>query len=126
MRKHLYLILLLFGVHSYCQKNQTKVTAAEDVYSSILEIENAIIKDRGYNIGLSNLIANLSGIKPKKYDLNYFGVTYSPTIEEVKLWKDWFEKNKTKITYGKVDKVSGEKIILFEYEKGKFRSDSER
>ena len=125
MRKFLYLTLLL-SFYSYSQTIQTEVSASELVYTSILKIESGILTGKGYEIHLPNLMANLSGIKPKKYDLNYFGLTYSPTIEEIKVWKEWFEKNKAKITYGEVDKVSGEKVILFEYEKGKFRSDLER
>ncbi|WP_091147261.1 hypothetical protein [Flavobacterium caeni] len=67
------------------------------------------------------MIAQLSGIKPKKEDLNYFGHVYFPKIEEVKLWKEWYDKNKAKISFGEVDKLSGEKTIQFEYETGKFR-----
>ena len=114
----------MISLNCHSQETLNNLSAPEEVYSSIIEIEQAILIGKGYEIHLPNLIANLSGIKPEKYNVGYFGLTYSPTIEEIKIWKEWFEKNKTKITYGEVDKISGEKIILFEYEKGKFRSNT--
>jgi hypothetical protein len=120
MKKIFYLIIF-FTIQVFSQNSKNDNSAAEIVNSSILEIEQGIITGNGYEIHLPTFIAQLSGIKPKDEDLGYCGHTYSPTIEEVKLWKNWFEKNKTKISFGEIDKVSGEKIIQFEYETGKFR-----
>ena len=120
MKKMFYLILL-FTIQTFSQNSKNDNSAAEIVNSSINEIEKWILNGNGFEIHLPNLIAHLSGIKPKKEDLNYFGHIYFPTIEEVKLWKDWYNKNKGKISFSVVDKISGEKIIQFEYETGKFR-----
>src|SRR5690606_27615087 len=74
-------------------------------------------------------IIQLSGITPKDVDGDYNGIHYTPTEEDIRQWKIWFEKNSENFSFVNnddskiVEKFKNQKIIQIEYESGKFRYD---
>ena len=71
-------------------------------------------------------IVCLTNIETKNGAGNYLGISFFPSEIEIQLWKDWFEKNKAKISYSidsdKYSREFGKKVIRVEYESGKFRN----
>jgi len=118
MNNILSYIFLLFFTFSFSQDLKHK-NAADDVLVLIEKIENG----KEYYIKLPNQIACLTNIYPKKVDGTYFGILYYPTLEEIKLWKDWVNKNRSKLSFGIIaDSELEYDEIIVEYEKGKTRS----
>jgi hypothetical protein len=71
-------------------------------------------------------IVCLTNIGTKKGDGNYIGIIFYPSESEIQIWKDWIEKNKTKISFSTNSDLYfrefGIKVIQVEYESGKFRN----
>ena len=119
--KKLIVIIFLCSLTCFSQSK----SATELMLDKVDEIEKSLT-DSNYNsnIRLSNELACLTAIKPKKKNLSYAGMFYFPTLEEVKLWRKWIEKYSDKISYdlkSESNKDENTKVIV-EYEDGKFRS----
>ena len=116
-------IFLLFSAVGFTQNLKYK-SAADEIISQIEQIE----KGYGYNVKLPETIACLTGIYPKKVDGTYVGIVYYPTVEELKMWKNFVNENQFKIKYKDISNVNLDsdifdpREILFEYEPDKFRS----
>lgn len=119
--KVITLIFTLFSSILFGQtpKNIKEVQSASDkVIYMITEMEKTHTNsDFSIDIKWANEIACLSKIIPKAWNGTSAGVIYSPTLEEIQLWKAWFEKFKDNFKFGK---DSSE--ILVEYKKGEFRT----
>ena len=92
--------------------------------SEITEIENNLLgKNDTLDFKAPNGIVCLTGISPKKWDGTYIGIIYKPTLEDVKLWREWISKYHGKFYYdpAEINNPYYKKVII-EYEKGKFRS----
>ena len=122
MKKILLLITLLNSSLLIFSQESRKITAAEDVISKITEIENFLNQKTSMNIKLPNEIVCLTGIVPKKVDGTYVGIVYYPTLEEVKLWKEWFNHNQDKIFYDSQTNNEDSKKIIVKLDSGEIRS----
>ncbi|CAN1554057.1 hypothetical protein MCETHM1_02302 [Flavobacteriaceae bacterium] len=121
MKKKLALILFLFSFCIYSQKGKS---AEEFILSEITKIEtNLIGKNDTINFKTPNGIVCLTGISTKKVSLSYIGIIYYPTLEDVKLWREWISKYHGKFYYDpkEIDNPDYKKVVI-EYEKDKFRS----
>ncbi|RKS02898.1 hypothetical protein C8C84_2629 [Flavobacterium sp. 102] len=125
MKKIIIQILILFSfgiLKMEAQKNE----AADEILSKILKAEVALKEEKQLNQGDLKEIVCLTNIEPKNGDGNYFGISFFPTESEIQIWKDWFEKNKAKISYSTDSEIHnkefGGKVIQVEYENGKFRN----
>ena len=121
MRKIICLFLFAIGI--------TKVEAqqaADEILSKIVKAEIALKEKQQLNQRDLKEIVCLTNIDTKNGDGNYFGISFYPSESEIQIWKDWFEKNKSKISYSinseVYNKVFGVKVIQVEYESGKFRN----
>ncbi|MGL3001499.1 hypothetical protein [Flavobacterium sp. RSSB_23] len=120
MKKSLLLVLLFFNLVSF---SQIRKSAAEEVTIRLDTIENYLKGKSGMNVKLSNSIACLTGIIPKKSDGTYLGWIYYPTMEEVKLWRKWLKVNKDKLFYGVLsDNTIGYDEVIVKFEDGTTRS----
>ena len=123
------LLLLLFPFYSFSQlednseyKIATYNSATEEIYADIWRAENSYLIPYSENLWVRvDGIFCLSGIMPSKWDHQYSGISFKPTFEEISKWKNWFEQNKQNIKYSTEPEYFGRKVIVFEYEKGKFR-----
>ena len=79
----------LFCLIAFSQKSNSEIALSW----SLKAIE--CTKSKEYPLKLPNQLACLTNIYPKKVDLNYVGVCYQPTKEELQIWKDWVIKNQT-------------------------------
>ncbi len=121
MKKTLTLFLFLF---SFCVYSQKGKSAEEYILSEITEIDNNLIgKNDTLDFKTPNGIVCLTGISPKKVNLSYIGIIYYPTLEDVKLWREWISKYHGKFYYdqNEINNLNNKKVVI-EYEKGKFRS----
>jgi hypothetical protein len=121
MKKTLTLFLFLF---SFCVYSQKGKYAEEYILSEITEIENNLIgKNDTLDFKTPNGIVCLTGISPKKVNLSYIGIICYPTLEDVKLWREWISKYHGKFYYdqNEINNLNNKKVVI-EYEKGKFRS----
>lgn len=127
--KTLFLIFLLpFCSYSQLENNieydmVTYESAAAEIYADIWEAENSFLVPYSDILWIhADGIVCLSGIRPKKWDHQYSGISFKPTFEEINEWKNWFEQNKQNIHYStEPAKQYSYKIIVFEYDKGKFK-----
>lgn len=121
MKERFTLLLFLF---SFCAYSQKVKSAEEFILSEISEIENNLIgKNDTLNFKTPNGIVCLTGITPKKLDATYIGIIYYPTLEDVKLWREWISKFHGKFYYEPTEiNNSYYKKVVVEYEKDKFRS----
>lgn len=116
-------ILLIFSTFCLSQNVKHK-SAADEIKSQIEQIE----KGYGYNIKLPNSIACLTGVYPKKVEGTYVGIVYFPTLEELKIWKNFVNENHLKIKYKDISEskldldIFDVREILYEYQPGKFKS----
>ncbi|MBC5864004.1 hypothetical protein [Flavobacterium turcicum] len=92
-RIYIYM-LLIFSTFCLSQNVKHK-NASDEIISQIEQIE----KGYEYNIKLPNSIACLTGVYPKKVDGTYVGIVYYPTLEELKIWKNFVNENYLKIKY---------------------------
>ena len=125
MRKTIFLILIIFGFgipKIEAQKNE----ASDEILSKIIKAEIALKEKQQLNQRDLKEIVCLTNIETKNGDGNYFGISFYPSESEIQIWKDWFEKNKAKISYSinseVYNKEFGVKVIQVEFESGKFRN----
>jgi hypothetical protein len=121
MRKFICLFLFVLNIAKVEAQE-----ASDEILSKIVKAEIALKEKRLFDQRDLNEIVCLTNIETKNGDGNYFGISFFPSESEIQLWKDWFEKNKSKISYS-IDseiynKDFGVKIIQVEYESGKFRN----
>jgi len=117
--KFIYILFFISTV-SIAQK---ETSAAMEVAARIDIIEKHIMGKSNMNIKLPNSLVCLTKIAPQKIDGTYVGIVYYPTLEDVKQWREWLEKNKENVSFQlKTTESLESREILFEYEKGKFRS----
>lgn len=126
MRTTIYLILMAFSI--------TKVQAQESdasgqILIKIMNAEIAIKEKRKFNQAELSEIICLTNIGTKKGEGSYIGIISYPDESEIQMWKDWYEKNKTKISYSTTSDIFNkevfdgkQKVIQVEYEIGKFRN----
>lgn len=126
MRTTIYLILIAFSI--------TKVQAQESdaprqILIKIMNAEIAIKEKRKFNQAELSEITCLTNIGTKKGEGSYIGIISYPDESEIQMWKDWYEKNKTKISYSTTSDIFNkevfngkQKVIQVEYEIGKFRN----
>lgn len=126
MRTTIYLILIAFSI--------TKVQAQESdaprqILIKIMNAEIAIKEKRKFNQAELSEIICLTNIGTKKGEGSYIGIISYPDESEIQMWKDWYEKNKTKISYSTTSDIFNkevyngkQKVIQVEYEIGKFRN----
>lgn len=126
MRTTIYLILIAFSI--------TKVQAQESdaprqILIKIMNAEIAIKEKRKFNQSELSEITCLTNIGTKKGEGSYIGIISYPDESEIQMWKDWYEKNKTKISYSTTSDIFNkevyngkQKVIQVEYEIGKFRN----
>lgn len=126
MRTTIYLILIAFSI--------TKVQAQESdaprqILIKIMNAEIAIKEKRKFNQSELSEIICLTNIGTKKGEGSYIGIISYPDESEIQMWKDWYEKNKTKISYSTTSDIFNkevyngkQKVIQVEYEIGKFRN----
>jgi len=96
--KSFYLIFL-FPFGCFSQQASSK-NPANELFKKSDKVEKDLIKNnQTIDFGTVNEIICLTQIYPKKVDGSYIGIIYYPTLEEVKLWKNWFEKYKFQIQY---------------------------
>lgn len=128
MRKILrtFLILFILGI---TKVEAQKSEAADEILYKIINAGIALEEEKPLNNEDLKEIVCLTNISTKKCDGNYLGIFYYPTKSEIQLWKNWFEENKTKISYStnsdifnKVYYQGKRKLIQVEYESGKFRN----
>lgn len=115
---------LFFTLFSHCAYSQNEMSAEEYILSKITKIENYLLgKNNNLNLKTPNEIVCLTGISPKKLDGTYIGIIYYPTLEDVKLWREWINKYHGKFYYdqNEINNLNYKKVVI-EYEKGKFRS----
>lgn len=104
--KYLQLLVLVLLLSSCSVKKVEGLEglnpAANEVHEMILYTENQLNRhDKGEPADFSkvNAIVNLSGIAPKVWDGNYLGLFYTPSNQDVMLWKHWFGENKNYFSY---------------------------
>lgn len=114
------LLTITFFSHSYAQK---KLSPADKALAAIVAIENFQAE-----IKLPTRLACLTQIFPKNVNINYFGVCYKPTKEELEMWKDWILKNKEYLEFEKEepaeksDFIIGDFNIIYNNKKGTIRN----
>ena len=123
---------ILFFLFPICSFSQDLVgpTAEQYILYKIREVEDFLTnKSSSMNFKLPNEIVCITGISPKDVDGTYIGIVYKPTLEDVKLWREWVSKNHGRFFYEneKINKSKEFDEIYFkrvkvEYEKGKFRN----
>ena len=125
MRNTIFLILIIFGFgipKVEAQKND----ASDEILSKIVKAEITLKERRQLDQRDLKEIVCLTNIETKNGDGNYLGISFFPSESEIQLWKDWFEKNKAKISYSIESEIYnrefGGKVIQVEYESGKFRN----
>lgn len=117
------LSLLLTIVFFSASQAQKKPSPADKALAAIEAIEN-------YNaeVKLPTKLACLTQIFPKDVDLNYSGLCYKPTKEELKMWSNWILENKDFLEYdkqepeGNFDFILGEFNIVYNDKKGTIRN----
>ncbi|MES2806328.1 MAG: hypothetical protein V4652_12245 [Bacteroidota bacterium] len=121
-----FLILVVIGI-TKVEAQESK--AADEILSKIEKAEIALKEKKQLNQGDLHEIVCLTNIETKKGNGNYLGISFFPSESEIQLWKDWFVKNKTRISYStSSDTYNKEifdgkcKVIQVEYESGKFRN----
>lgn len=117
---------LIFFILGITKVEAQKSEAADEILSKIIKAEVALKEEKPLNQKDLKEIVCLTNIEPINGDGNYLGIIFFPTKSEIQIWKDWFEKNKTKISYSTdseiYNKEFGGKVIQVEYENGKFRN----
>lgn len=125
MQKNPILFLILFAL-KFANVQSQESEAAKVIFAKIQKAEIAIKEGKGLNQYELNQIVCLTNIEPKKGAVNYTGVTFYPSESEIQSWKDWYVKNKSKISYSVNSEIYNRelnfKVILVEYETGKFRN----
>ena len=91
------LLTVVFFCSSYAQK---KLSPADKALAAIEAIVNFQAEIR-----LPTRLACLTQIFPKDVDLNYSGVCYKPTKEELEMWRNWILKNKDYLEFEKEEPV---------------------
>ncbi len=127
MRNNILLVLFSLFISCSTTKKWAATSAQEEVWQIIVKTEKKL-KNKGFvdNQKVAK-IAHISNISPKNEVMGH-QVCYNVEEKDIISWKDWFAKNKEKISYYKNDDVykyyfgnSKEKIIAFEYETNKFK-----
>lgn len=128
MRKIIFSFLILFAIGIVKVKAQES-EASNEILSKIVKAENALKEEKQFNQGDLHEIVCLTNIETEKGDGNYLGISFYPSENEIQQWKDWFEKNKTKINYSSSSDAFNKeyyngkrKVIQVEYESGKYRN----
>jgi len=118
------LLSLLFTlVFSSALQAQKKPSPADKALAAIEAIVNYKAE-----IKLPTRLACLTQIFPKDVDLNYSGVCYRPTKEELEMWRNWILKNKNYLEYekeepeGNFDFIFGDFNIIYNDKKGTKRN----
>jgi len=126
MKKIICLILFIFGFIKIEAQNSS---ASDEILFKIVKMGIAVKEETQLNQNDLREIVCLTNIGTKKWDGNFVGEFYFPSKDEIQIWKDWFEENKTKISYSTNSDIfnrefyqSKRKVIQFEYESGKFRN----
>ncbi len=126
MKIIIYLTLIAVNI-SKVQAQESE--AARQILTKIMNADKAIKEGGKFNqVELSEIIC-LTNIGTKKGEGSYVGIISFPDEGEIQIWKDWYEKNKTNISYShKSDTYNLEvffgkrKVIQVEYEIGKYRN----
>lgn len=126
MRTIIYSTLIAFSI---LKVQAQESEAARQILTKIMNADIAIKEDRKFNqVELSEIIC-LTNIGTKKGEGSYVGVRSFPDENEIQMWKDWYEKNKTKISYSSTSDIYNKevylgkrKVIQVEYEIGKYRN----
>lgn len=107
---------------------KTQIKASQQILQEILSVQESIEQGKPLNQYYLNDIVCLTNLPTLKQLSDDFGTEYFPSLEEVQIWKEWFEKNQSKISY--VNNYQPENpldpinlvIIQVEYEKRKYRN----
>jgi hypothetical protein len=128
MKKILCSFLILFNL-SITKVEAQNSEAADEILFKIVKAGIAVKEEKQLNQDDLREIVCLTNIGTKKWDGNFVGAFYFPSKREIQLWKDWFEENKTRISYSTNSDIFNEvyfegkrKLIQVEYENGKFRN----
>ena len=121
-----YLISILF-IECSSSKNWSTESAQNEVWQIIVKTEKKINNKEFVDSREVEKIANLSNIVSKN-QVMWHQAYYDVETKDIRLWKEWFNKNKLNLSYfEKADiykyyyRSKKEKIIKFEYETDKFR-----
>ena len=121
--KYLQLLFLVM-ITGLCPAQEIRIRGinppAEDIYDEIIGAEKVL---EAHENGLSanfyrvHALISLSKIYPKMVDGTYFGILYTPSHEEIQLWKQWYSKNKYYLSYDPLNEryeglLDNEKIIV--------------
>lgn len=126
MKKIIYLTLIFFSI---LKVQVQESEAARQILIKIMNADKAIKEDGKFNqVELSEIIC-LTNIGTKIGEGSYIGIIFFPDENEIQIWKDWYEKNKTKISYSNTSDIYNKevyfekrKVIQVEYEIGKYRN----
>ena len=126
MKTTIYLIIIAFSI---TKVQAQKSEAPREILIKIMNAEIAIKEKRKFNQTELSEIICLTNIGTKKGEGSYTGIISYPDESEIQMWKDWYEKNKTKISYSTTSYIFNkevfngkQKVIQVEYEIGKFRN----
>ena len=127
MKKNIISFLIIFLI-SIAKIVAQDSKAADEILSKIIKAEIALKEKKPLNQEDLHEIVCLTNIETKNGEGNYIGITFLPSENEIQIWKDWFERNKTKISYSTSSEIFTKhfeikhKVIQVEYEDGKFRN----
>ena len=125
MKKILAYFFILF-VLKFTTVQAQESEAAKLIIAKIEKAKTALKEGKQLNQQELKEIVCLTNIGTKKGDGSYIGIIFYPSESEIQIWKDWFEKNKAKISYSTDSEIYnrefGGKVIQVEYETGKFRN----
>jgi hypothetical protein len=125
MKKKLVCFFILF-ILNFTTVQAQESEAAKLIIAKIEKAETDLKEGKQLNQQDLNEIVCLTNIETKKGEGSYIGIIFYPSEREIQIWKDWFEKNKTKISYSTDNEIYikefGGKVIQVEYENGKFRN----
>ena len=127
MKKILLYFFILFALR-YTNVQAQESEAAKLIIAKIEKAETALKEGKQLNQQELKEIVCLTNIGTKKGDGSYVGIVHYPSESEIQIWKDWFENNKTKISFSTDSEIynrefiGNSKVIQVEYESGKFRN----
>lgn len=114
------LLTVVFFSSSHAQKKSSPADKALAAIEAIVNFQA--------EIKLPTRLACLTQIFPLDIDLNYSGVCYRPTKEELEMWRNWILKNKDYLEFEKdepeekFDFIFGDFNIIYNDKNGTIRN----
>ncbi len=127
MKKISFYFSILFAL-IFTNVHAQESEAAKVIIDKIEKAESDLKQGKKLNQQDLKEIVCLTNIGTKKGEGSYIGIVHYPSESEIQVWKDWFENNKTKISYSVDSEIYNRefsinsKVIQVEYENGKFRN----